>query len=51
MRVIPWIWLALSAIWLVVIFVTDVPAWPLVIWIATTLGLLAALRSRLSRGW
>lgn len=49
MSAIPWLWLALSAFWAVAIFVTDQPAWTLAIWIATTLGPLAALRSRLSR--
>lgn len=39
MSAIPWLWLALTATWLAVIFVTDQPAWPLPIWIAITLGL------------
>lgn len=38
MSAISLLWLALCAIWLAVIFVTDLPAWPLPIWIAVTLG-------------
>ncbi len=34
----PWLWLALSVIWLVVVFVTALPAWTLAIWVATTIG-------------
>ena len=45
-RAIPFLWLALSAGWLVVLFVTDIPAWPLAIWIATTLGPLSALQRK-----
>ncbi len=44
--VIPFLWLAFSMIWAGVIFVTDLPAWPLAIWIATTVGPLTLLRSR-----
>ncbi len=39
-------WLGLSLAWLVVIIVTDVPAWTLAVWIAATLGPLAALQRR-----
>ena len=39
MTAIPWLWLTFNATWLAVIFITDQPAWPLPIWIATTLGL------------
>ena len=46
-RALPWLWLALSAIWLVVVFVTEVPAWTLAIWIATTLGSVTMLQARL----
>ena len=44
---LPWLWLGLSAAWAVVIFVTDHLAWPLALWIATTVGPLTALKSRL----
>jgi hypothetical protein len=50
LRALPWLWLALSAIWLVVIFVTELPAWTLAIWIATTLGSVTVLQARLKRG-
>lgn len=45
---IAWAWLALSVCWAVVIFVTDVMAWPLALWIATTVGPLTWLRNRAS---
>lgn len=41
-------WFGLSVFWAVVIFVTDQLAWPLALWIATTLGPLTWLRSRAS---
>ena len=44
---LPWLWLALSAAWAAVIFTTDQLAWPLALWIATTVGPLTALRARL----
>lgn len=47
-RALPWLWLALSALWAVVIFVTDAVAWPLALWVATTVGPLTALRTRLA---
>lgn len=40
------LWMALNIAWLAVIFVTDLPAWMLAIWIAATIGLLTALRTR-----
>lgn len=40
-------WLALSVFWAGVILVTDAPAWPLALWIATTLGPLTLWRSRI----
>lgn len=43
---LPLAWLALSAAWAGVIFVTDQVAWPLALWIATTVGPLAALDRR-----
>jgi hypothetical protein len=43
---LPWLWLAVSAAWAVVVFTTDQPAWPLALWIATTVGPLIALRTR-----
>jgi len=46
LRALPWLWLGLSAAWAVVIFVTDQMAWPLALWIATTVGPLTALRTR-----
>jgi len=46
-RALPWLWLALSAPWLVVIFVTELPAWTLAIWIAITLGSVTMLQARL----
>lgn len=42
---IPWLWLAMSALWAVVIIVTDQLAWPLALWIATTVGPLTYLRA------
>lgn len=42
-------WLAVSALWLVVIVITDIPAWPLAIWIAATAGPLAVLANRRPR--
>jgi hypothetical protein len=48
-RLMPWLWLSLSMVWAVVIFVTDQPAWPLALWIATTVGPLTLLRSRLTK--
>ena len=44
---LPWLWLGLSAAWAVVIFVTDQLAWPLALWIATTVGPPTALKARL----
>lgn len=45
-RVIPLLWLVMSFAWAVVIVVTDAPAWPLAIFIATTVGPLTALAAR-----
>ncbi len=45
-RFVPFVWLALSAAWAAVIIVTDQVAWPLALWIATTLGPLTALERR-----
>ena len=47
LNAVSWLWLGSSAAWAVVIFVTDRPAWPLALWIATTLGPLTALKTRL----
>ncbi len=44
---LPWLWLAMSAAWAVAIFATDQLAWPLALWIATTVGPLTALEARL----
>ncbi len=43
---LPWLWLGLSVVWAVVIFATDQLAWPLALWIATTIGPLTALKAR-----
>lgn len=40
---IPWLWLAMSLLWAVVIILTDQLAWPLAVWIATTVGPLTYL--------
>ena len=42
-RAVPWLWLAVSLAWAVVIIVTDELAWPLALWIATTVGPLTYL--------
>lgn len=44
-RALPWLWLAMSMSWAVVIFVTGAVAWPLAVWIATTVGPLTYLRT------
>ena len=41
---VPWLWLAISLAWAAVIIVTDQLAWPLALWIATTVGPLTYLR-------
>lgn len=46
LNALPWLWLGLSAVWAGVIFATDQVAWPLVVWIATTVGPLTALKAR-----
>ena len=46
-KALPWLWLGVSAAWAVVIFTTDQLAWPLALWIATTVGPLTALKTRL----
>ena len=43
-KAVPWLWLALSVSWAVVIVITDQLAWPLALWIATTVGPLIYLR-------
>jgi hypothetical protein len=47
LNALPWLWLGLSAVWAVVIFTTNQVAWPLALWIATTVGPLSALKTRL----
>ena len=47
LRALPWLWLGLSAIWLGVIFATEVPAWTLAIWIAATGADIRLFRARL----
>jgi hypothetical protein len=46
LRYLPGAWLVLSATWAAVIVVTDLVAWPLALWIATTVGPLTALERR-----
>lgn len=48
LNALPWLWLGMSAAWAAVIFSTDQVAWPLALWIATTVGPLTALNSRLN---
>lgn len=45
LQALPWLWLAMSLLWAVVIIVTDQPAWPLALWIATTVAPLTYLRN------
>ncbi len=47
-RILPFAWLGLSAAWAAVIFVTDHLAWPLALWIATTVAPLTAIERRTS---
>ena len=47
LKTLPWLWLGMSAVWAVVILATDQLAWPLALWIATTVGPLTALKTRL----
>lgn len=42
-RYLPLLWLTMSACWAVVIVVTDQVAWPLALWVATTLGPLTVI--------
>lgn len=37
-QALPWLWLAMSLLWAVVIIVTEHLVWPLALWIATTVG-------------
>ncbi len=41
---LPLIWLAMTASWLVVLVVTDWPAWPLAVWIAVSVVTLSSFR-------
>lgn len=45
-RAIPFLWLALSMLWAGAVIVTDQLAWPLALWIATTVGPLTVWRAR-----
>jgi hypothetical protein len=47
-QAVPWLWLAMSLAWAVVIIVTDELAWPLALWIATTVGPLTYLTTSAS---
>ena len=40
------LWMVLNITWLAVLFVSDVPAWTLAIWIAATVGPINALAAR-----
>lgn len=42
-RVVPFVWLALTFAWATIIVVTDRPAWEPALWIATALGPITAL--------
>ena len=44
-RALPWLWFGMSLVWAVAIVVTDQLAWPLALWIATTVGPLTYLRN------
>lgn len=44
-QALPWLWLAMSLLWAVLIIVTDQLAWPLALWISTTVGPLTYLRT------
>lgn len=35
---VAWIWLGLAAAWLIVLIITDLPVWPLAIWLALSFG-------------
>lgn len=48
-QALPALWLVMSIGWAVVIFVTDQLAWPLALWVATTLGPLTYLRNSKNR--
>ena len=53
-QAVPWLWLAVSLAWAVVIIVTDQVAWTLALWIATTVGPLTYLsrsESDRARDW
>jgi hypothetical protein len=43
LRLVPFLWIALSLAWLVIVIVTDRPAWALAVWIAVTIGPIAML--------
>ena len=43
-RSLPWMWLTLSAAWAASLFITEAPAWPVALWVATTIGPLTLLR-------
>ena len=43
---LPWMWLGLSVAWVLLIVVTGQPAWPLAVWIATTVVPLTAITAR-----
>ena len=49
LNALPWLWLGMSAAWAVVIFTTDQLAWPLALWIATTVGPLTALKTHVDQ--
>ncbi len=45
-RSVAFLWMVLNIMWLAALFVTDLPAWTLAIWIAATVGPIIALRAR-----
>lgn len=47
--VIALLWFAASAVWGVVVVVTDQLAWPLALWVAATLGPLTSLTTQQQR--
>jgi energy-coupling factor transporter transmembrane protein EcfT len=49
-RLIPYLWLATTLAWLVVVVVTDQPAWQLAIWIVTAIVPITALERQSTGG-
>jgi len=51
LHVLPWMWLATCIAWALVLVATDRPAWPLTLWIATTVGPVVALNTSARGRW